>query len=60
MWGRRPRCAHTVARCYGRHNKALQLTKRGGGSRPVWPIVINARFAAERQWFGGRGWAASG
>jgi hypothetical protein len=33
----------------GTHNKALQLTKRGGGSCPSWPIVIYVRFAAERR-----------
>ena len=30
-------------------NKALQLTKRGGGIWPGWSTVINVRFAAERQ-----------
>jgi hypothetical protein len=38
-----------VSRPRGRQNKALQLSKRGGGSWPVWSIVINVRFAAERQ-----------
>ena len=32
----------------GPYNKALQLSKRGGGTRPCWSIVIDVRFAAER------------
>jgi hypothetical protein len=37
----------------GLHNKALQLSKRGGGICPRSAIVINVRLAGDRQAFGG-------